>query len=241
VTLDARTPGPKAARKQIGDALDAVRANARGLPREDAVHDTRVATRRLRAALRLHGHRRLAQETKLLGDALGALRDLQILAAHSVAVAEEDISAAASELVPALRTWRKAAKAIARANSKRRGRLGGHRNRERLDRRKADVRRKMRRVVARPDDAAVAHELRIAVKKLRYDAELLEDALGTTALLASLRPLQDALGDLHDVDVRLDWLGRLELDVSEAQREREARAKALVREIERLAREALAR
>lgn len=49
-----------------------------GLPGVDPVHDMRVATRRLRAALRLLGLRELDPPVKKLQDALGGVRDLQL-------------------------------------------------------------------------------------------------------------------------------------------------------------------
>jgi CHAD domain-containing protein len=77
-------------------------------------------------------------------------------------------------------------------------------------------------------DARTAHRLRIAVKKLRYDAELAEPALPEAAgkVLEALVPLQDPLGELHDCDVRLAFLDREmkkrgEDDASSALRTRE--------------------
>jgi CHAD domain-containing protein len=49
-----------------------------GLPGVDPVHDMRVATRRLRAALRLLRMRELDPPVKKLQDALGGVRDLQL-------------------------------------------------------------------------------------------------------------------------------------------------------------------
>ncbi|MCI0433915.1 MAG: CHAD domain-containing protein [Gemmatimonadetes bacterium] len=58
------------------------------------------------------------------------------------------------------------------------------------------------------EDGLRAHQTRIAGKRLRYVLEPLEPdtARGKTAV-ASLRKLQDDLGDLHDLDVMLDLVG----------------------------------
>src|SRR5512144_937462 len=52
-----------------------------GEPDPDAVHDMRVAARRLRAALQLFGDAALLaleRQVKMLQDALGAVRDVQV-------------------------------------------------------------------------------------------------------------------------------------------------------------------
>ncbi len=52
------------------------------------------------------------------------------------------------------------------------------------------------------------HRVRIAVKKLRYARELVEEARGSRAPSARLRflkDLQDTLGRLHDIQVLTDW------------------------------------
>ncbi len=53
------------------------------------------------------------------------------------------------------------------------------------------------------------HELRIAAKHLRYTLELYEPALGERAhgLLKQVTKLQEHLGNLHDADVALAYLG----------------------------------
>jgi CHAD domain-containing protein len=93
--LDADTPLAEAARRLLAARLGDVRAyegavaqalEARA-PDADAVHDMRVATRRLRAALRLFGRAgrvpqllTLGQEVADVGRALGAVRDLDVQA-----------------------------------------------------------------------------------------------------------------------------------------------------------------
>jgi CHAD domain-containing protein len=51
------------------------------------------------------------------------------------------------------------------------------------------------------------HDVRIALKKLRYAAELLDETgrKRLTAAIATLKAAQDVLGRLHDLDVLLSW------------------------------------
>lgn len=113
----------------------------------------------------------------------------------------------------ALRAWGARTAAEVEAAAARSGghrRLGGKRSRKVLDRRARRLAKLAREVRDDPGPAA-AHALRIAAKKLRYTAELLEAAFPDVAgpLLGALVPLQEALGDLHDADVRIARLGRL--------------------------------
>jgi CHAD domain-containing protein len=62
----------------IAERLEEVQRHEPGLPAADPVHDTRVAVRRLRAALRLLELREVDPPVKALQDALGAVRDLQL-------------------------------------------------------------------------------------------------------------------------------------------------------------------
>jgi CHAD domain-containing protein len=197
----------------------------------EAVHDLRVAVRRLRASLRLLGRGgRLEREAKQLQDALGEVRDLHVrlvwLArtevdqgadggqvthlAPAVEVCRRRLPGRVRALRRALKRWREAgeprvAKAVRKAHRK--GRLGGHRMRHALGRKIAQVDRRIEGL-APAFSAEGAHRLRLAVKKLRYQTELLEEGFPELAprLLEALRPLQDALGALHDGDVRLGWL-----------------------------------
>ncbi len=162
-----------------------------------SVHAMRVATRRLRAALQLFGGpRALSRELKRLQDALGAVRDAQL---HSRWLGAE-LPQRTRALAAAVQEFsQRTAPRVAKAELAQRGRLGGHRLRK-------ELRRKLRAVEKRTQAGALspllAHQLRIAVKKLRYRAELLRQALPLSGLLAELEPLQEALGELHDLDVR---------------------------------------
>src|SRR6478752_4685055 len=84
--LDADIPLVEAARKYIAARLGDVRQyeqkEASGTPDPDDVHDMRVASRRLRAALELFDRKKqlagAERAVKALGDALGEVRELQV-------------------------------------------------------------------------------------------------------------------------------------------------------------------
>jgi CHAD domain-containing protein len=228
------TPAGEAAVRIILARLGDVRRFELALAREatpDGVHDLRVATRRLRAALRLFDRKRQLRaahdEVKALGDVLGAVRELHVQLAWLARAARagdererpgiDALARSRSELLPgrlaamhtAIAKWQAAAPSVdeAIAGLTLRGRLGGHTVRKRLRRRLRSVRKRRDAALAR-DDARTAHALRIGVKKLRYDAELAQAAFPDelAALLDRLEPLQELLGDLHDADVHLPVL-----------------------------------
>ena len=63
-----------------------------------------------------------------------------------------------------------------------------------------------RPIVHRPEAVEQTHELRISLKRLRYTLELFSGVLGDTAgrEIERVRELQELLGDLHDIDVRIE-------------------------------------
>jgi CHAD domain-containing protein len=199
-----------------------------GRMENDDVHNMRVATRRLRAALGLFGDKRLLRlerEVKRLQDALGRVRDVQVQlkwlqsagkkpSARSVGgLAKEQRRLLASyqrDLKAELSRWARLGapaivKHLPRAGGK--GRLGGKAMRRRVLMRLASLEERLNDFRKAPD-AEAAHELRIQLKKLRYELELLKPGqhTGASATLAILIPLQDKLGALHDSDVRLELL-----------------------------------
>ncbi len=235
--LDGRTPLDEAARRTLTVRLLDVRRyeqpvlNARDA---DAVHDMRVATRRLRAAIKMFQTRRTldeaSAEVKSLGRALGLVRDLDvqlewlgaaldgasgdertgIAQLHTERAArvdepvrqlEQAVLRWSSDVVPGLE------RAFAKVRG--RGRLGGRHLRGQITRRLRSMERAADAVVASPDPHT-AHQLRIVVKKLRYEAELLELGLPAEVkpILEALAPLQALLGDLHDTDERQALLER---------------------------------
>jgi len=201
----------------------------RDQPARGAVHDTRVSTRRLRAALKVFGNqelRRYDREVKQFQDALGAVRDLQLqlqwlngqdrprAAALRPIVSEQKqrLRTRSRELRQQLGKWRnQTAPALSKAVAVYRadGRLGSGKMRRHLRKRLARV---MPQLAAFGDstDPATIHRLRIALKKLRYDVELLAPAFPAYAGLALsvLTPLQSELGSVHDKDVRMELLKR---------------------------------
>jgi CHAD domain-containing protein len=54
------------------------------------------------------------------------------------------------------------------------------------------------------------HMLRKNYKKLRYSLELAENKKKTTLVLKSLREIQDILGEIHDNDIIIDYLLKIE-------------------------------
>jgi CHAD domain-containing protein len=176
----------------------------------DAVHDLRVSCRRLRAAIKVFGAKPLKKLDPLvehLQDALGEVRDLQLqvrwLEKHGgVPPARQKVlTAKEAALRSALSIWSlRSAPRVLRAlpEIRKDGKLSGKRMRKRLRRRIADVSHALEE--ARSLKPASAHALRIAAKKLRYEAELLRGAFDLDGLISELSALQDAFGDLHDAD-----------------------------------------
>ena len=226
--LHRDTPARQAARQWIAARAEDVRHHAGRAARaleEEPVHDLRVALRRLRAACALFGKRELrkaGERLKRAQDAAGVLRDLQVLrglavqgpsrSRHARPGARWDLQLAQAQDEAGLELLTE----LARLNSRTLpavfaalerdevpGRLGGRRLRARFA---ALLKATEARLwPALPLSAAGAHRLRIAVKKLRYAAELLAPARpkALAALTLALTPLQDALGKLHDADVLL--------------------------------------
>jgi CHAD domain-containing protein len=195
----------------------------------DDVHDMRVASRRLRAALELFERKKqlrpAEKAVRALGDALGEVRELHVqlgwldqsakdasekerpgiaaLRAQRAARLDKRIA----KLRAALGTWTAegaAAVEAALAELDLSGRLGGRRVRQRMVGRLRTVKRRMR-AATRSLDPATTHALRIGAKKLRYAAELAQPAFPADmdALIDRLQPLQETLGSLHDADVHV--------------------------------------
>ena len=59
----------------------------------------------------------------------------------------------------------------------------------------------------KPDAIKKHHKLRISVKKLRYTIECLDDIIDNTKnITQTFKTLQDLLGDLHDCDVKIEYI-----------------------------------
>ncbi len=211
-------------------------------------HQLRVALRRLRAFLALHRPlldqdlaRRLAREARDLGRCVAPLRDADVLRAGPLA------AGASTALGEALARWHEGTRRRARRALLARGATGlavellGHaalgsllrsalpealwpaRLARRIDRHWRRVEALGNRLAALDPEAR--HELRKALKKLRYMLELL--AVERTPFLEGLKRLQEALGELND----LAMLRALEPPVAEP---------ALAAEFQALVRAALA-
>ncbi|HZW89596.1 MAG TPA: CHAD domain-containing protein [Myxococcaceae bacterium] len=230
--LQASTPMPEAARTLLGGRLADVQrqlGKLGGALAADPVHDARVATRRLRAALVLFGDdkrvRRADKVVSALQDALGEVRDLHVqldaftemgekaapLERTALRHVREHLEACLPGKTEALRTaiprWQKdGLKALARVEGlEPPGKLAGHRTRDRLV---GELEELEARVIEAQQDpsASPMHELRKGVKKFRYALELLEPGMPAEIgqILGALEPLQETLGTLHDTDVRLE-------------------------------------
>ncbi len=238
-------------------ALDAalVEAAPRVLGKDEdgeAVHDLRVAIRRMRTLLKMsrelfgRWHTRVVREAFAeVMRATGELRDEEVL--------EETLSGAAQG--PEYEAWLRLRKS--RENRLRRSVVArierGDLDRARLmlkalivfpvePERNIDLSRFARRTVERARrkvehqrdveiaDVVGMHDLRIAYKELRYSIELLSDALPIDAR-AQLEPatvFQKRLGELHDVDVATEVVSKAK-GLSDAAREQALETLATLR------------
>jgi CHAD domain-containing protein len=225
----------QAARRLLIGRLTDVRLAREGLEAElgrEAVHDARVATRRLRAALHLFRDlgelEPLEKDVKHLQDALGEVRDLHVQgewlgqSAREARQArrtgytalEQQVTAPLEQkerrLRTALKRWDEhtvPALENAAEHLKGSGRYGGKRVRKQLRRRLHSLHTRMKDY-ARAPEPQTAHAIRKMAKKLRYEAELVRPAMRREmkTLQKALVPMQEVLGELHDADVRLELL-----------------------------------
>jgi CHAD domain-containing protein len=195
---------------------------------DEAVHDLRVALRRMRTVLEIGrdvlGPFHADEVRRALRDvqrATGALRDEEVLLAllASLGVEAPDVAA---WLEGRRRRERRLRRALVRLLQS--GALGGGRQLlsallafrikpsrdkrvQKYARRAVEgARREVdRRRGARPDDPEALHRLRIAYKRLRYTVETFADVLpeDVAVLAQGAARMQSRLGDLHDVDVAL--------------------------------------
>jgi CHAD domain-containing protein len=251
--LSPQTPLEEAAAKLLHARFaDVRRLEIRAVHRldPDEVHDLRVACRRLRAAIKVFGGkplRRLDALVEHLQDALGEVRDVQLqlrwLTRHHRAAPAREKMLAEKEaaLRQALALWSlRSAPRVLRSlpNVRTNGKLSGKPMRKRLRRRIADVSQALEE--ARSLKPAAAHALRIAAKKLRYEAELLREAFDLDGVIEELSGLQDAFGDLHDADARVLVTRRDRRLSGVAKREREKLGKTAASVLRRWQRARLA-
>jgi CHAD domain-containing protein len=222
---------------------------------DEAVHDLRVALRRMRTLLELGrdvlGPFHADEVRRALRDvqrATGDLRDEEVLLAllGSLGVEAPDVAAWLDGRRRRERRLRRALVGLLRS-----GALDGGRRllsallafrikpsrdkrvhkyaRRAVERARRDV---DRRRGARTDDPEALHELRIAYKRLRYTVETFADVLpeDLAAIAQGAARMQSRLGDLHDVDVAIVCVRRARALTDESRAEllaALARARAL--------------
>jgi CHAD domain-containing protein len=199
---------------------------------KDALHKARIASRRIREALPLISAgdrvRRLERKIRQITRALGPVRELdvalQIL--DEIESSGELSRAALTRLRQAIARERQVLQAdmkrrledcnvpklrkravVAARKAMENGSL--RRDPVRLARARARAARRAERLRAAIESASGIylpdrlHDVRIAVKKLRYALELVRELSGSraTAQLKALSNIQDALGRMHDLEV----------------------------------------
>lgn len=205
---------------------------ARAFDDPEGVHDMRVASRRLRAALDASRDlypapwfARLRDTVKTLTRALGDVRDADVMLA---VLGEKHASVpGVDRLMTRVTQDRDAARVRLLALL---DELAGRGVREKALRRFGDEtklpqvrKRDARRLVATrataflalagdlpaAGEAAALHDLRIAAKRLRYTLQMVDAAFGEPGkeTLDRLTTLQDQLGEIHNLDVLLDLAG----------------------------------
>jgi len=246
--LPVREAVARVARRYLDDAVSGL-DRLRDRRDAEALHDFRVAVRRLRSLLRAYrrwigraGGKKVRRRLRELGQATNAGRDAEVqvawLEAQRAALARRERSGL-NWLLRRLRSVKRDSYRAAREHAK----AGLHRSelllRHRLDEpagqgatrfraafagllgeQVADLEAKLA-AIAGADDEEQAHEARISAKRLRYLVEPAGYELpGGGRIIGRLKRLQDLLGKLHDMHV-LD--GSLATVVEEAAREKARR------------------
>jgi CHAD domain-containing protein len=252
VTADGVASGPVDPSGDAGSARAAIRSaiaasvgrleaelpRARAGADPEGVHQARVATRRLRSDLRTFAplvesawQERIRAELAVLADALGAVRDADVLGMRLAdAVEPAGVDGAGSAAIGALLE--------VRANESRRAMIGvidDPRTETLLDDLRAAVAdppttppaldradarlkplvrkpwRKLSRAVAAlgPEPTAPElHRVRLLAKRTRYAAEAVEPVFGHPArrFARAVTGVQEVLGDMNDAEVAISWL-----------------------------------
>jgi CHAD domain-containing protein len=199
----------------------------------DELHQARVATRRLREALPVVASgsrgRKLERMVRRLTRTLGPVRELDValLTLDELAAAGDTPAAALTTLRQVMRSERRRLRAEMRrrleridlpklqhraaavARKPRASRKSRVRDPRRLALAEERAARRAGRVRAAIENAAGLylpdrlHEVRVAVKKLRYALELAQELSGSraTARVRTLKEAQDHLGRMHDLEV----------------------------------------
>lgn len=219
-------------------ALDHNLERVRVGQRDEALHDARVASRKLREGLTVYavcipkGRGRRAHETlREIGRDLGRARDheatLALLERFTKAQPNEDVVWVVTRAhrlhAAAQRSAVASLDALDRDGWKRRVRRAldaareGPRSPRKVRRSTVDqVRARLATYLTRgaaietPGSVEGLHALRRAARRLRYALDLVRrELVGAEALATELRRLQDTLGELHDCDVVAQMLRAL--------------------------------
>jgi triphosphatase len=248
VALDPALSGSEALRRIGFACLDQLLRNEPAVlaGTTEGIHQMRIAVRRLRAILSGFGkllpsdqRRSASVELRWLGDALGAVRNLdvfeqELIGAARRALPETDAIAALSAMAAHRRriAWTKASRAVRSVRYTemvlrllRWFESCGWRNGESspdldqpvagialriLDRRRRAAKRRSKGFAKQ--SPAERHRLRVALKKLRYTTELLAglyDPAEVEGFTKRLKRLQDDLGDANDLRVAHDIVAQL--------------------------------
>jgi CHAD domain-containing protein len=219
-------------RQRLGALSRALPSARAGDP--TAIHQARVATRRLREALPLVARgssgRKLSRAARRLTRALGPVRELDValLTLDELARAPDVPRGGVQSLQQAIRQERTRMRldmerSIDRSRLDKLGRklLATAKKRDQLGVRprsadpkqlaaaRARAARRGERLRASIENAAAIyvpdrlHEVRIAVKKLRYGMEIVRELRGARAIarIMTLKRAQDLLGRIHDLEV----------------------------------------
>ena len=236
-TAPARLPSVPAHVRRLGSTLESAAVRVRSGHDGEAIHDLRVATRRLSAALstwapglELTARQRASRGLRRLRRRLSRAREREVLGEQLAGrCAGESLAVRQVGLTELERLERRVAAARARAaRDARRRRIGRlvvqvegcfdslagepvaliAAARERADRRR-DAALDALASAAEGDDEAL-HRARAAVKRWRYAVEALAEGAGDPrgTGLHALRGLQQCLGAIHDAAVLRDYLSR---------------------------------
>jgi CHAD domain-containing protein len=205
--------------RRVESLIRALPAARQGDP--GSIHQARVATRRLREVLPLvqsgSRGRKLRRKVRRLTCALGPVRELDVALETLDALAREVPRAAVTNLRQVLRQERRRLyAAMSRevghvdVDKLRRRALGAARKTRAVDTAARAARRTVRLQSAIESAGSIylpdrLHEVRIAVKKLRYALELGHSAgrsrSRASSRLRTLKAAQDLLGRMHDLEV----------------------------------------
>jgi CHAD domain-containing protein len=205
----------------------------------EAIHRTRVATRRLREVLPIavadRAARNLNRSLRDVNRVLGPVRELDVLAELIVELEPKSrysIAAVGSAVARARKEASDQLESCAQKLSKVATRLNGTvvelQSKEAVDFRKvkrncqwaiqARIIKRAVRLGAAIDRAGILyasgplHEVRVSVKKLRYAIEL-SDEIGEArpGAVKTLKSVQDLLGRQHDLEMLLQWARQVQV------------------------------